>query len=142
MSEKRLVLIRGISGSGKSTTAKELVEEFTQKGFSCRHFETDQFFTDMDGNYHFNKEDLQRAHSWCLNETKLAMAIGVDLIVVSNTFTKYWEMAEYMLLTKKHSEYVVDVIEKTQYYKSEKDSIDVTVLQAQKDRFQEYFKQK
>ena len=41
---KKLIIIRGLPGSGKSTFAKSL---------NCTHFETDMYFTDSEGNYNF-----------------------------------------------------------------------------------------
>lgn len=81
----KLILIRGLPGSGKSTQAKQL------KNFT--HVEADMFF-ELQGKYKFDPTKIKEAHAWCQNKTKLALAEGKD-VVVSNTFTQHWEMEKY-----------------------------------------------
>lgn len=90
-----MVLIRGLPGSGKSTKAKDLV----QKGEIDFHFEADQFFTDGDGNYRFNPRDISLAHSDCQARVQKALEQGYS-VVVSNTFTQFWEMLPYLQMAK------------------------------------------
>lgn len=80
-----LVLIRGLPGSGKSTMARAM------PGYS--HYEADMFF-DV-GGYKFDVKLLPNAHAWCLNAAKRAMRNGMKC-VVSNTFTRNWEMEPYI----------------------------------------------
>lgn len=90
-----LLLIRGLSGSGKSTPAKQYAEH----GF--HHLETDMWFTNTAGQYTFVPSKLGEYHAKCLAETKLLLAQGVD-VVVSNTFSTYWEIEKYAsLITSK-----------------------------------------
>lgn len=89
----RLVLIRGLPGSGKSTMASKMV------GFV--HVEADQYFTDADGHYNFRPEGLAAAHGACLRAAKEALADGRD-VVVSNTFTRRWEMQPYFDAAKEY----------------------------------------
>lgn len=84
----QLILIRGIPGSGKSTLAKTYVE----KGF--KHFESDQYFM-VDGEYKFDASKLSISHSLCYENAKQALSDGFD-VVVSNTFTRIWEMKDYI----------------------------------------------
>lgn len=83
-----LILIRGIPGSGKSTLARTYVE----KGF--KHFESDQYFM-VNGEYRFDPSMLSYAHSNCLQKTIDALVMGHS-VVVSNTFTRLWEMQAYL----------------------------------------------
>ncbi|BBI63405.1 hypothetical protein HSBAA_47110 [Vreelandella sulfidaeris] len=46
----KLFIIRGIPGSGKSTTALRMLNE----NIVDIHVETDMYFTDEDGNYHYD----------------------------------------------------------------------------------------
>ena len=89
-----LILIRGIPGSGKSTLAHTYVE----KGF--KHFESDQYFM-VAGEYHFDASKLSYAHSNCLQKTIDALAAGHS-VVVSNTFTRLWEMQSYIDFAKQN----------------------------------------
>jgi thymidylate kinase len=55
-----LYIIRGVSGSGKTTYAKELAAKV-----KCAHLETDMYFTFRDGDeceYRFNPSLLPKAH--------------------------------------------------------------------------------
>lgn len=85
----RLVLVRGLPGSGKSTMARELTE------LGLRHFETDTFFVDSKGVYRFDATKLGVAHKWCQDEVKAHLESG-GRAVVSNTFTQKWEAQSYL----------------------------------------------
>jgi len=80
-----LVLIRGLPGSGKSTLAKSMT--------GYRHFEADQFFV-VDGVYRYDPALAGAAHQQCQEKTHKALLCG-DNVVVSNTFTRLWEMEPY-----------------------------------------------
>jgi len=88
-----LVLIRGLPGSGKTTMAKgTMFEDFA-------HYEADMFFTDGSGAYHYDREKIKDAHEWCQRETFKALANGKS-VVVSNTFTRRFEMDPYFEMAK------------------------------------------
>ena len=87
-----LVLIRGLPGSGKSTMAKAFVEG------GYKHYEADQYFR-VNGEYKFKPEELPNAHDDCYRNVLQAMNNGED-VVVSNTFSRYWEIAQYIKLAE------------------------------------------
>ncbi|MBD1556789.1 ATP-binding protein [Vibrio sp. S9_S30] len=82
----RLILVRGLPGSGKSTYAKSL---------SIHHVEADMYFVNQQGTYQFNPDELQQAHRWCQEQTEHVLKEGRD-VVVSNTFVERWEMNPYL----------------------------------------------
>jgi predicted kinase len=82
-----LLLIRGLPGSGKSTLAKSFGPTFV-------HIEADQYFTGNDGIYNFTSYELTAAHKYCEVRTKQSLSLGHH-VVVSNTFSKHWEMEAY-----------------------------------------------
>jgi len=82
---KKLKLIRGLPGSGKTTMAKKI------EGFE--HFEADQYF-EKDGSYEFDPSELNSAHEECQRKTKAALSTGKN-VVVSNTFSQQWEIDPY-----------------------------------------------
>jgi predicted kinase len=102
-----LFLVRGAPGSGKSTLAKKFVENF-----DALHFEADRFMVDAEGNYRFDRSLLENAHKNCQFEAALVMHIGASNLVVSNTFTRLWELQPY-LDAAKIAGYGVMVIRKT-----------------------------
>jgi predicted kinase len=93
----KLTLIRGLPGSGKSTMAKAM----TDADPMLKHFEADQYFVDASGDYKFEPSELEDAHSWCFAETRSAINDGFS-VVVSNTFTRKWEMEPYLKIAKTH----------------------------------------
>lgn len=80
-----LTLVRGLPGAGKSTYARSL---------GCLHLEQDQFLV-QGGKYEWSPGNMQGAVQYCQNMAQEAMAHGCDL-VVSNTFTRAWEMQPYL----------------------------------------------
>jgi predicted kinase len=93
----KLILIRGFPGSGKSTFAKQ---------FKCLHLEQDMALM-KDGEYKWTQDSISEAVNFCQKMTSKAIELGVD-VVVSNTFTRLWEMDFYLRLAK-YYKYEVEV---------------------------------
>ena len=89
-----LHIVRGVSGTGKTTYAHELMDDpvFHTPPF---HFEADMFFTDHDGTYRFDTAFLREAHEWCQLNVKRHMRFK-DPVIVSNTFTTFRELRPYI----------------------------------------------
>lgn len=83
---KKLIIIRGLPGSGKTTFAHSLTTAV---------FEADDFFTQPDGSYQFDRDKLKEAHQQCQMRVFRAMQSEVPIIAVSNTAVKRWEMKVY-----------------------------------------------
>jgi predicted kinase len=102
---KELILVRGVSGSGKSTFAHLIA-------YACeaRVYTTDDYFTDAEGNYNWRAEDSKRAHTWNQDRVKYAMGCQeVGIIIVPNTFTQNWEMKPYLEMANEYG-YRVTVV--------------------------------
>jgi len=100
---RTLTLVRGISGSGKTTVARQLALGGRRKLLAA-----DDFFVDEDGVYQFDPSGLPDAHAWCQNEAESAMGQGLH-VIVHNTFTQRWEMEAYLQMGKRHG-YRVTVV--------------------------------
>ncbi len=87
----RLVLIRGLPGTGKSTRAMGYVND------GYRHFEADQFFVE-DGKYRFDAAKLADAHEWCIRQTREALAAG-EFVCVANVFATLEDIKPYTQLS-------------------------------------------
>ncbi len=99
---KTLYIIRGLPGSGKSTLAAKMAAE---KGI--KHFEADMFFM-VEGVYTFDRFKLMNAHDWCLDSVRTCILLG-ESVIVSNTFTRWREMREYVDLAQEHG-FEVEII--------------------------------
>src|SRR5574337_1008108 len=86
---KKIIIMRGVPGSGKSTKAKRLAGE------TGVIFSTDDFFM-REGQYVFDGKQIAKAHGWNQARAAVAMQQGISPIVVDNTNTVAWEAAPYV----------------------------------------------
>jgi len=141
---KQLILLRGLPGSGKSTLAKSLAN-----GAGCRIVETDQYFTDMEGNYNFDASKLKHAHQWCQDQVDIMMRVGypnfglpdylnepLNTIVVSNTFTQEWEMKPYYELAKQYGYTVFSLVVENRHGGVNEHGVPDETLEKMRNRFE------
>ena len=94
MTERNLILLRGLPGSGKTTLAALLSEQGKYPVFSV-----DDYFTDaLTGAYHFDFKNNHLAYKQCEEHTRQAMQQGLPKIILHNTFTIPWELDAYFKL--------------------------------------------
>jgi predicted kinase len=93
----KLILIRGISGSGKTTHAKKLMNDDP----SLSHYEADMFYI-HNNEYKFVPSKIADAHAWCKNKTEQDLKNNKS-VIVSNTFTQKWEIDPYIQLGRKYN---------------------------------------
>ena len=126
----KLTIVRGLPGSGKSTYAQTIVS------LSTVHVEADMFFTEFDGEYKFNADLLGAAHDWCYGAAAMCLNDGLNC-VVSNTFTKMWEMEKYLALATKIPDLQIDVVEMRTRYGSIH-NVPAEKVEQMKNRWEEY----
>jgi adenylate kinase family enzyme len=130
---KKLILLRGLPGSGKSTFAK-VIRPSTWNV----HIEADMFFIDpITKEYKFNGSKLKLAHNWCLIQTQKAMVDDdITYIVVSNTFTQEWEMEPYYKLAEENGYMVFSIIVENRHNGVNIHGAPEDKLKQMKDRFE------
>lgn len=93
----KLILMRGVTGSGKSTRARELQEQNP----GARILSTDDLFVE-DVEYRFDPNKLAHNHKANQERCRLAMLERAELIIIDNTNIMPWEMRPYHLLAQEH----------------------------------------
>jgi predicted kinase len=132
---KKLYIVRGLPGSGKSTFAEALV------GSDFLVCEADKYFM-KDGEYKFDATKLKEAHASCqrLVETYMKDSLLNDQfyreIAVSNTFTQEWEMQAYLDLAKQYGYMVFTVIVENRHGGVNQHGVPDEALTRMRDRFE------
>ena len=132
---KVLTLVRGLPGSGKSTFANFIWNDYA----IC---EADKFFYDKEGNYNFDATKLIEAHEWCRNAVETRMKDNqanpqfYPEIVVSNTFTQKWEMDAYYKLAEQYGYKVFSIIVENRHDGVNQHGVPADKLEQMKNRFE------
>jgi len=132
---KILTLVRGLPGSGKSTFANFIWNDYA----IC---EADKFFYDKEGNYNFDGLKLREAHEWCRNQVEIRMKDNQNNpqyypeIVVSNTFTQEWEMEAYYKLAEQYGYKVFSIIVENRHDGVNEHGVPEEKLKQMEERFQ------
>lgn len=129
MKNKDLILVRGISGSGKNTFA-ELMSNNNAPVFSA-----DDYFM-KDGKYKFDGSKIKFAHEYCHNMTETAMRTHEPKIFVANTFTREWEMKKYYELAKKYGYRVFSIVVENRHGSKNLHGVPEQKVQQMRDRFE------
>lgn len=101
-----MVILRGVSGAGKSTRARELAS----RNMDTMICSADDYFT-VGKHYLFNSANIGKAHAWCLGRAVAALELEVALVIIDNTNTQEWEMRPYIdAATYWNYEYEIEMI--------------------------------
>lgn len=112
---KTFVIIRGASGSSKTTTANFLAAGYRASGLKVAgSFEADQWMM-QGGEYRFDPSRLGECHDKCFECCKSAMVNGEDIVIQSNTNTTRAEYSRYLDLAAKMGYLVVEMTLKADF---------------------------
>ena len=122
-----LILVRGVSGAGKSTIAPMFKNAVLVS--------TDDFFLNEYGEYVFDANSLVINHQFCQLAVSMMMKDEEELIVVHNTFTADWEMDAYFDLARKHGYAVHTIIVENRHGSKNVHDVPQDVVKSQIERF-------
>ena len=141
--ECNLILVRGVSGAGKST-----IGEMFDDGATTRILSTDDLFY-VDGEYKFDPSKLAEYHQAIIAKVESIMVeynwkimdhdyswFPIDRIVVCNTFTQMWEMEPYFNLAKKHDWCIHTIIAENRHGSDSIHDVPADVIKSQRERFE------
>jgi len=104
MSDKLLLILRGLPGSGKSTFSKAVIEEAQKNGLTFARFCTDDYWQ-IHGR--FNPVELPAAHAWNFNRAATAMIDGINVVIIDNVNKKREQFSNYSIFGEAHGYEVV-----------------------------------
>ncbi len=126
---KKLYLIRGVSGSGKSSFVKSLMDK---KSVSLS---ADDWMVTK-GKYAFSKNRLPIVHRICLDQTEKKMNSRVEKIFVHNTFTTSKELKPYYKLAEKYGYDVHSIVMENRHGGQNVHDVPEDTIVSQKQKFQ------
>ena len=100
---KKLILMRGLPGSGKSFKAALLMgaAHLSSPAYTHNIFSTDDYW-EQNGKYIFVGRMIGVAHEWNQKRVKKALQAGVYTIIVDNTNTCWKEIKPYVDMAKEY----------------------------------------
>jgi predicted kinase len=106
---KIVIILRGCSGSGKSTYARRVKTKLTHIfGASVSVCSADDYFCKT-GTYAYDRAKINKAHEECQDKARKAFNHGIDYILVDNTNVSRSDLKPYIELAK---EFEYNVVEK------------------------------
>jgi hypothetical protein len=105
---KTVIILRGVSGSGKSSLAQYLSFATSMKKTVEVCCADDYFVTD--GEYRFSFSGLEAAHRECREKFVDCLEKGVNLVVVSNTSTRESDLEFYLREAEEHGYSIFSVV--------------------------------
>jgi predicted kinase len=103
--EPSIIILRGISGSGKSVLANRVVDEFADSVVVS----ADNYFLNDDGKYEYDARGLSAAHLVCFQDFLDNVNEEVDIIVVDNRSLRAEEITPYWMVGRSYGYEVVVV---------------------------------
>lgn len=98
---KRLLILRGIPGSGKSTYAKSFAKATVMSA--------DDYFLTPEGQYVYRPEKLQTAHELCYLRFVKAVINNDEIIIIDNMNIDAWHISPYYMLGEVF-DYAVEIV--------------------------------
>lgn len=102
-------MMRGITGSGKSTVSHALISAYQQEGLSVAVHSTDNYFIDQEGHYAFDGTKLSKYHQKNIEAFKHSLCTHTQIVICDNTNLVPWQTKAYTQAAREHGYRVVFV---------------------------------
>ena len=124
--EKQIIILRGASGSGKSSFAELIAQP---KKICCA-----DFYYEKNGSYDFDPSKIGEAHQQCKDEFDVAcVSPFIKNIVIANTNTKPSDYQYYVDKAKEHGIKVTFVVLEKRHDGKNTHNVPEHVIQRQHD---------
>lgn len=98
---KKVIIMQGIPGSGKSTEVERLLSMYEKDKFECALVSNDDYFIDAaDGSYNFDHRKMNEAVASTIRWFLSLIEGRFDIIIVDNTNTTPLECAVFVDLAR------------------------------------------
>ena len=107
---KMLILLRGVSGAGKSTYAQRIRAKLKGLcGLTCIVCSADDYFMKT-GEYKYDRSKIGKAHEECKRQARQAMNHDIPFVLVDNTNIVRAEFTDYIELAKEFGYITIEKI--------------------------------
>jgi predicted kinase len=124
--EKNLIILRGLSGSGKSTVGRL----FGTKAICS----ADDYFM-RNGVYRWYGAGLSHAHDWCIRKCRRFMKKQAPIIVIDNTSPRERDLVPYQDLARQFGYQVHSIIVENRHGGVNQHGVSEESLEKQRSRF-------
>ena len=134
---KILMILRGASGSGKSSLANFLVNNSKA---DAAYYEADLFMENAQGQYEFKPEKLGYCHNKCVAAVESSMVSELPLIIISNTSTKERDFKAYIELATKYGYKVTSLVVENRHGNKDSHNVPEETLKRQEEAIRQSLK--
>lgn len=106
--KKTVLMMRAVSGSGKTTISKCIVNSFKSKELSVGIHSTDNYFM-VDDKYVFDISKLAKFHNQNLINFETDLTNNLDIVICDNMNLLPWQSEEYTNLARRYNYKIVFV---------------------------------
>lgn len=122
---KNLIIVRGISGSGKTTFASLLGRAICS---------ADDYVT-RNGKYVWRPETISKSHAWCQRKCELFMKRDVSPVIICNTSVNAKDLVPYTNMAEKYGYKVFSIIVENRHGGVNVHNVPEETLQRQEKNF-------
>ena len=137
--EKVAIILRGVSGSGKSSFA-DFLGNYLWNSLTVCICSADDYHLDKNGVYRFDLSKMGEAHVWCREKFERCLSDNFDVVILSNTNTSEKEIQPYLDLAAKYNYKVISLVVENRHGGKNIHNVPEETLQKQQQRLKSSIK--